>query len=639
VVLWFAARLTAVRPRSTPTGTADADRTMHPASAPVQRSDTRKENSLDQDRITHHIAHVRALLVALIEAPGSNAPFQRELAPEALAAFDRALDTLAVAIGELEQPQASASLPPTIGAAAGAAGLRAQAVPPRAAVAEQRFRDLIQRLDAIVWEADAQTEQCTFVSQQAEVLLGYPVERWLAEPEFWITLIHPEDRAQAAAVCRAATQAGRDHAFACRAVTADARVVWLRTIVRAIPDAAGRARQLCGLMLDITEHKHLEAQFLQAQKLASVGRLASGMAHDFNNLLTGILGYADFALLDLPPESQVQADLLEICKAAERAAGLARQILAVARQQSFAPQIVNLNDLILDVDKLLRRLIGEDIELITLPAADLRLVRADPGQLAQVLLNLAVNARDAMPHGGKLLITTANVVLDQASASQHADIVPGDYVLLVVRDTGTGMTDAVQQHLFEPFFTTKADGRGTGLGLATCDGIVKQHGGHLRFSSAVGQGTTFAIYLPRVEDVAGPPPTRSDDGAIPGGTEMILLAEDEPTVRTLVARILRARGYTVLEAADGEDALRIAQEHAGVAIQLLLTDVVMPRMGGPVLAARLTALRPTIKVLFTSGYTDAAIVQHGMLDPGVAFLPKPYRPATLVRKVREVLDA
>ena len=394
-----------------------------------------------------------------------------------------------------------------------------------------------------------------------------------------------------------------------------------------------------GSCSDITEHKHLEAQFLQAQKLASVGRLASGMAHDFNNLLTGILGYTDFALLDLPPECPVHTDLVEIHKAAERAAGLARQVLAVAGTQIIAPQVVNLNDLILDVDKLLRRLIGADVELITLPAADLHLVRADPGQIAQVLLNLAVNARDAMPHGGKLLITTANVVLDHVYASQHVGVVPGDYVLLAVRDTGTGMPEAVQQHLFEPFFTTKADGRGTGLGLATCDGIVKQHGGHLRFSSAVDQGTTFTIYLPRVEDVAGPQPAHPDDGAIPGGTETILLAEDEPTVRALVARILRARGYTVLEAADGEEALRVAQEHAGVAIQLLLTDVVMPRMGGPVLAARLTALRPTINVLFTSGYTDAAIVQHGMLDLGVAFLPKPYMSATLVRKVREVLDA
>ncbi len=516
---------------------------------------------------------------------------------------------------------------------------REQAMRATAELAEQRFRDLVQSLDAIVWEADAETWQFTFVNQRAEALLGYPVERWLAEPAFWINLIHPEDRAQVISLYQAATGDDRNHAFEHRAVAADGCVVWLRDIVRAIPDAQGCVRQLRGLLVDITEHKRLEAQFLQAQKIESIGRLAGGMAHDFNNLLTAIIGYVDFALLDLAPESQVCTDMQEIRKTAERAASLTHQLLAFARKQIFELQIVNLNDLILDVDKLLRRLIGEDIQLVTLPASNLHPVKVDRGQIEQVLLNLAVNARDAMPHGGELIIETANVFLDQAYARQHVDVAPGDYVMLTVSDTGTGMAEAVQQHLFEPFFTTKEPERGTGLGLATCYGIVKQHGGHLWVYSEVGQGTTFKVYLPCVATGAGLQPVHADDGVMPRGIETILLVEDEPVVRALAARMLREHGYTVLEAANGEEALRVAQAQTGLAIQLLLTDVVMPHIGGRDVAARLQALHPTLRVVFASGYTDDVVVHRGILDPGVAFLQKPYAPAALARKVREVLDS
>jgi len=516
---------------------------------------------------------------------------------------------------------------------------REQAMRATAELAEQRFRNLVESLDAIVWEANAETWQFTFVNQRAESLLGYPVERWLAEPGFLINQIHPEDRAQVIAQYQAATREDRDQAFEYRVLAADGRVIWLRDMLHAIPDALGRVRQLRGLMIDITAHKRLETQFLQAQKMESIGRLASGVAHDFNNLLTAISGYTELMLEELPPEAAMRDDLEEISKIADRAVNLTHQLLAFAREQTFQPQIVNLNDVIQDVDKLLHRLIGEDIQLVTLPASDLHLVKADRGQIEQVLLNLAVNARDAMPHGGKLIIETSNVVLDRAYTRQHVAIAPGDYVMLTVSDTGVGMSEIVQEHLFEPFFTTKEPDRGTGLGLATCYGIIKQHGGHLWVYSEVGQGATFKIYLPRVATGAEQRAIHPDADAMPRGIETILLVEDEPMVRAPTARTLREHGYTVLEAANGEEALRIAQEQPGLAIQLLLTDVVMPHIGGRDVAARLKALHPTLKVVFASGYTDDVVVHHGILDPGDAFLQKPYAPAALVRKVREVLDS
>jgi len=607
---------------------------------------------MNQDLLARQIASGRMHLAALAETFGAASMLQRELAPETLEELGSALEELQDAAEVLHQEHEQLLLLHTIElelrertvqlTAANTLKdellIREQAMRATADLAEQRFHDLVQSLDAIVWEADATTWQFTFVSQSAEALLGYPVERWLAEPAFWVNLVHPEDRAQVLSVYQAVIQEGGDHAFEYRAVAADGRVVWLRDIVRAIPDGLGRVQQLRGLMVDITEHKRLEAQFLQAQKMESIGRLAGGVAHDFNNVLTAITGYTQLALEELPPDAAMRGDLEEIQKAADRAVGLTGQLLAFARRQIFEPQIVNLNDLILDVDKLLRRLIGEDIELMTLPASDLHFVKADCGQITQVLLNLAVNARDAMPYGGQLIIETANVPLDQAYTRQHVNVVAGDYVMLSVSDTGIGMTEAVQQHLFEPFFTTKEPGRGTGLGLATSYGIVKQHGGHLWVYSEVGQGTTFKIYLPSVAAEASPRPARPDEGVVPHGIETILLVEDEPAVRALAARALREHGYTVLEAANGEEALRITQQ-AGVAIQLLLTDVVMPHIGGRDLAARLKALQPTVKAVFASGYTDDVVVHHGIVDPGVAFLQKPYAPAALVRKVREVLDS
>jgi signal transduction histidine kinase len=390
------------------------------------------------------------------------------------------------------------------------------------------------------------------------------------------------------------------------------------------------------LQAQIGERKRLEAQFLQAQKMEGIGRLAGGVAHDFNNLLTAITGYAGLARDTLTPTDPLHDDLEAILEAANRAAALTRQLLIFARRQVLEPRVLNLNDLVLNVDKLLRRLIGEDIELVTLPTPDLWLVKADANQIEQMVVNLAVNARDAMPDGGTLTIETANVVLGETYARQHVGVTPGPCVRLAVSDTGVGMTPEVQAQIFDPFFTTKEAGKGTGLGLATCYGIIKQHGGHIWVYSEVGHGTTFKVYLPRGMEAADIRLIEQAPEAELRGNETVLLVEDEGAVRQLAARVLRQLGYTVLEAGDGADALRVADKHCG-AIDLLLADVVLPQLRGTALAECLQERLPDLKVLFMSGYTDQTIVHHNILEPDVAFLQKPFSPELLARKVREVL--
>jgi signal transduction histidine kinase len=384
------------------------------------------------------------------------------------------------------------------------------------------------------------------------------------------------------------------------------------------------------------ERQHLQEQLLQSQKMEGIGRLAGGIAHDFNNLLTAIMGYTELAMLTLPETDPIYSNLQQVEKAAERAADLTSQLLAFARKQVIRPKVILLNDVVANLEKMLRRLIGEDIELITALDSDIWCIRADTGQLEQVLVNLSVNARDAMPQGGKLIIETSNIVLDAEYARHHAEVTPGDYVLLSVSDTGSGIDKATQQHIFEPFFTTKEVNKGTGLGLATCHGIVKQSGGHIWLYSEVGHGASFKIYLPRVEEAveANALPVRH---APPGAGETILLAEDEEIVRAYAVQTLRTQGYNVLEAASGHEALRIAAayEHP---IQLLMTDVVMPQMYGKELAEQLCALRPEIRVLYVSGYTDAVMLHQGMPNGDDQFLQKPYTFGALVSKVREVLD-
>ena len=391
------------------------------------------------------------------------------------------------------------------------------------------------------------------------------------------------------------------------------------------------------VLTDLTERRRLEQQLLQSQRLESVGRLAGGVAHDFNNLLTAIIGHSALVLEQLEPEHAVRSQIEEIAHCGQQAAVLTQQLLAFSRRQVLQPLVLEPNRLIEDLAKLLRRLIGEDVALTTRLDPALGRVRADPGQVEQIIVNLAVNARDAMSGGGQLTIETSNVALDKRYTREHPEVQPGPYVLIAVSDTGVGMSKEIQAQIFEPFFTTKAIGHGTGLGLATVYGIVKQSGGSIWVYSEPGHGSTFKVYLPRVEAPADAT-TVGAAGEILTGTETILLVEDDAGVRRLVRSVLTTAGYTVLECQNGTEALLMSEGFGG-GIALLLTDVVMPGMSGKELAAKVAARRLTVRVLYMSGYTDDAIVHHGILDAGTAFLEKPFSPAVVLRKVRAVIDA
>jgi PAS domain S-box-containing protein len=392
-----------------------------------------------------------------------------------------------------------------------------------------------------------------------------------------------------------------------------------------------------GIVEDITDRKNLEEHLRQAQKMESVGLLAGGIAHDFNNLLTAINGYSELLLSSNNLHDGLRRELEEIRKAGDRAAQLTQQLLAFSRKQILQPQLLDLNAVVGNVDRLLRRLIGEDVELITVLSPDLGRIKADPGQVEQVIMNLAVNARDAMPKGGRLTIETANVELDEDYVSRHVTVVPGRYVLLAMSDTGVGMEAPVLRRIFEPFFTTKELGKGTGMGLSTVYGIVKQSGGYIWVYSEPGQGTSFKVYFPQVGDAAASDASRTQLPELARGSETILVVEDEETVRHLILAVLRRRGYQTLEARQAQEALEFAEKHPGP-IHVMLTDVVMPKMSGRELANQLATLRPEAKILFMSGYATNAIIHHGVLDPGTAFLQKPFTPDALVRKIRQILD-
>ncbi len=393
-------------------------------------------------------------------------------------------------------------------------------------------------------------------------------------------------------------------------------------------------------MTDITDRKNLEQQLFQSQKMEAVGKLAGGVAHDFNNLMTSVIGNAELALMSLTQDDPLREDVAEIKKAGDRASALTRQLLAFSRRQVLQPMVLNLYTVLIDTEKMLRRIVGEDLEMATILEPDLGKINVDPGQMEQVVMNLVLNASDAMPGGGKLTIETANVDLDREYTREKGaiEMEPGPYVMLAISDKGVGMDQETLSQIFDPFFTTKAKGKGTGLGLSTVYGIVKQSGGYIWAYSESGQGTTFKIYLPRVQGEEVSLQKEDIPQELLQGTETVLIVEDDKAVRNFSKKVLKRSGYKVLEAGDGEEALKVSRAHEDH-IHLLLTDVVMPRMSGKVLADRLQALRPETKVLFMSGYTDNAIIRHGTLGPDVNFMQKPFTPELLTQRVRRALDS
>ncbi|MEI7949658.1 MAG: PAS domain S-box protein [Gammaproteobacteria bacterium] len=431
-------------------------------------------------------------------------------------------------------------------------------------------------------------------------------------------------------------QTGKAYSIEMERIRLHAPSTWLQARGEAVFDVNERITGLRGTVLDITEAKTLQLQLLQAQKMESIGLLAGGVAHDFNNLLTVIHGYLDLAQMQILPTHPVQDYLAQIQNAASSAATLTEQLLAFSRKQIIAPKVLDLNDTITRMQQMLQRLLGEDIELKTILSPELWYIRFDPGQVEQIIMNLAANARDAMRDGGKVTVETANVHLGQDYAGYHAEAKPGDYIMLAVSDNGSGMSAEVRAHLFDPFFTTKETGKGTGLGLAMVYGAVKQNGGNIEIYSEPGHGSSFKIYIPRV-DAASEWRSEATQAGLPQGMETIMLVEDEDAVRMVATLLLQRQGYKVYAFANGQAAIAAVQEMTEP-LHLLITDVIMPGMNGRVLAEQLVALRPTIKVLFASGYTANVIVHHGVLKDGVEFLAKPYSQGLLARRVRELLD-
>jgi len=391
-------------------------------------------------------------------------------------------------------------------------------------------------------------------------------------------------------------------------------------------------------MEDITERKNLEVQLQESQKMDALGRLAAGIAHDFNNLVTAIIGYSDLLLSAMEEQDPMRREIEVIKSAGERAALLTGHLQTFSRKQVMQPRVFELSDLVLRMREMLKRVIGEDIELVTHVAADTGRVKADPAQMEQVIMNLAINAREAMPEGGRLGIETKNVNLDAKYAEEHPGLEPGSYVMLAVRDTGVGMDDETLSRIFEPFFTTKKKGEGLGMGLSTVYGIVKQSGGSMNVFTELGGGSAFTIYLPRVEEPAEVSGLEVAPAESTYGSETVMVVEDDEAVRDIVCQILRSGGYSVLEAHSSEEAQKISEKHEAP-IHLLVCDIILPDLDGPALVKRLASMRPDMRVLFISGYADEAIVRHGVLEPGLAFLPKPFTAEVLVRKVREVLEA
>jgi two-component system cell cycle sensor histidine kinase/response regulator CckA len=487
------------------------------------------------------------------------------------------------------------------------------------------------------WDWDMRTGVIRW-SESLEQIVGIPTGSFQGTYESFVELVHPDDRQSVRQALERATTTDDEYMAECRMGPPGAQTVQIVTQGRVVRDPFGEPVRMAGVAQDVTARRELESQLLHAQKMESVGRLAGGIAHDFNNLLTAITGHGDLLAHGLSPDDPGQADVAAINAAASRAAALTRQLLAYGRQSLLRPAPVDLNAVVSDIEPMIRRLIGEDIELRTSFAPDLGWVQADAGQLDQVILNLVVNARDAMPDGGTITLSTANAELDEAYAADRPGLRAGRYVTVSVSDTGIGIDPVIRTRIFEPYFTTKDRERGTGLGLATVLGIVEQSGGQIEVSSEVGQGTTFLVHLPRQAAPISGPVIDSDANRTPvGGRETVLLVEDDESVRRLATLILERNGYRVIATADGMTALDAARAHDGP-IDLLLTDMVMPGLNGREVAERFATLQPSARVLFMSGYAGEALSAQGVLDPSVAFLAKPFVPAELARKVREVLD-
>jgi PAS domain S-box-containing protein len=596
------------------------------------------------DTLSGWVAHSRELLSKPDEIIGVQPPFAPPLR-EITSGISIPMLTGGRLVGILNFTSACPHRPIGLGqvkalnilASATASALEAASLLEQVRAAEQRYRRLAENAADIVFRYELHPRQCfAYVNPVVAAITGYSPEEHYADPDLLFKIVYPEDRPLVEAMRRGSFPNGNTATL--RWVHKNGGVIWIEQRIVLVQDHTARLVAIEGIARDITERKNLEEQLRQSQKMEAVGRLAGGVAHDFNNMLTAILGYSDLVLNQLSPTDSLCTDIEEIKKAGERATSLTTQLLAFSRKQILQPKVLELNERVADTDKMLQRLIGEDIELITSLDPALGRVKADPGQIEQILLNLAVNARDAMPEGGKLTIETANVDLDQAYARGHVAVQPGPYVMLSVSDTGFGISPEVQARMFEPFFTTKEQGKGTGLGLSTVYGIVKQSGGNIWVYSEPGRGTSFKIYLPRVKEEL----TRVEM-AIPvsqktQGSETIMLVEDEATIRSLMCTILQGRGYTVLEAGHGPQALQISESHSGP-IHLMVTDVIMPQMSVREFTQKMSQLRPRMKILFASGYSDDAIVHHGVLEEGTNFIQKPFSVADLTTKVREVLDA
>ena len=499
-------------------------------------------------------------------------------------------------------------------------------------VSRDRLERVLDAIDEGYWDWNRASGEL-HLSSRYYTMLGYVPGELRLGWDSWMAMAHPDDaKVVDAEFARFAQVDHNTFSMEIRMRCKSGQYIWVLSRGKVVErDQSGKPVRLVGTHTDVTERKKLEEQFLQAQKLESVGRLAGGVAHDFNNLLTVINGYSEVVLGKLAVGDPNRRFLDAIQQAGVRAAGLTEQLLAFSRKQVTQPRALALNTAVADAERLLLRLVREDIEMITRFEAAPDHVMADPSQLHQIVMNLVVNARDAMPVGGRLVIATRN---EEVPAGE-ADLPPGHYIVLSVADTGTGMDAETMRHIFEPFFTTKERGKGTGLGLSTVYGIVQQSGGAIRLDSAVGKGTTFHIYLPQVSANLVPAMSAPTRPAQIQGSETVLIAEDQPLVRELAVETLRGLGYRVLAASDGDEAFRIATEHTGP-IHILLTDVVMPGMDGWMLAERISALRPGLKVIYTSGYTDDVVGARRVIEAGAAYLPKPFTPAVLSAKIREV---